>query len=568
VATITGPGAATSTAVPLSFASSVPKVTYTYNGYLPITESWSGPVTGSIQFGYDKYLKPITKVATIGSFPSTVNYSLDADGMVTCASTASNCGSLANDLKAQYNGPNLRLSNVTVGNASEALGYDSFGALASQTAMQGTTNLLQMTYVGGAAQRDNMGRIKTKVETWPDATNHTFNYTYDPLGRLTQVTDTQGATTTTTESYTYDNDGNRLTEINTPASNPALYDAQDRLNAFWTGDGHTWSFTYTDDGSLSTRVDNTSGLSEQLTYDGLGNLTQVKLLNGTTITSTIDYIVDGKGRRIGKKVNGTLKKQWIYDGQLRIVAELTTNGSTNTMTRFVYGSRTNTPELMLKYTSPGATPTAYRIFSDHLGSPRVVVNAANVNDVLLKVHYSAFGIPTLEGGSLDAVPMGFAGGLFDPDTALVRFGARDYDARFGRWVSKDPILFKGRQGNLYVYAHNDPINFIDPTGTDELLTVAAASMFAGGAAMVLTPASVVFAVGALNWWNPVGWGLIAAGVGLGIYSEWDTLSSLSNLDWTQDKLKPVDDSNKRQMDQLKELDRLQKDQEGAGGNCQ
>jgi len=39
VATITGPGAATSTAVPLSFASSVPKVTYTYNGYLPITRA-------------------------------------------------------------------------------------------------------------------------------------------------------------------------------------------------------------------------------------------------------------------------------------------------------------------------------------------------------------------------------------------------------------------------------------------------------------------------------------------------------------------------------------------------
>ena len=219
-------------------------------------------------------------------------------------------------------------------------------------------------------------------------------------------------------------------------------------------------------------MDNTSGLSEQLTYDGLGNLTQVKLLNGTTITSTIDYIVDGKGRRIGKKVNGTLKKQWIYDGQLRIVAELTTNGSTNTMTRFVYGSRTNTPELMLKYTSPGATPTAYRIFSDHLGSPRVVVNAANVNDVLLKVHYSAFGIPTLEGGSLDAVPMGFAGGLFDPDTALVRFGARDYDARFGRWVSKEPLRFVAGT-NFYVYSHNDPVDYVDVDGRFPILVVGA-----------------------------------------------------------------------------------------------
>jgi len=116
--------------------------------------------------------------------------------------------------------------------------------------------------------------------------------------------------------------------------------------------------------------------------------------------------------------------------------------------------------------APGATtPTAvYRIFSDPVGSPRYVVNAANGSDVLLKVHYSAFGIPIVEGGSLDAIPFGFAGGLYDNDTGLVHFGARDYDPMIGRWVSKDPILFGGGQTNIYVYAANDPINLIDPTG--------------------------------------------------------------------------------------------------------
>ena len=34
-------------------------------------------------------------------------------------------------------------------------------------------------------------------------------------------------------------------------------------------------------------------------------------------------------------------------------------------------------------------------------------------------------------------PFGFAGGLYDPDTGLVRFGARDYDAETGRWTSKE-----------------------------------------------------------------------------------------------------------------------------------
>jgi len=125
----------------------------------------------------------------------------------------------------------------------------------------------------------------------------------------------------------------------------------------------------------------------------------------------------------------------------------------------------NTPEVMYQYAPGASTPTAvYRIFSDPVGSPRYVVNAANGSDVLLKVHYSAFGIPLVEGGSLDAIHFGFAGGLYDNDTGLVHFGARDYDPMIGRWISKDPILFNGGQVNLYVYAGNDPVNYVDPSG--------------------------------------------------------------------------------------------------------
>jgi len=46
----------------------------------------------------------------------------------------------------------------------------------------------------------------------------------------------------------------------------------------------------------------------------------------------------------------------------------------------------------------------------------------------------------------------------------VRFGARDYDAETGRWVSKDPILFGGGDSNLYQYTMADPVNWIDPSG--------------------------------------------------------------------------------------------------------
>ncbi|MCK6553930.1 RHS repeat-associated core domain-containing protein [Candidatus Binatia bacterium] len=66
-------------------------------------------------------------------------------------------------------------------------------------------------------------------------------------------------------------------------------------------------------------------------------------------------------------------------------------------------------------------------------------------------------------------PFGFAGGLYDPDTGLVRFGARDYDPQTGRWTAKDPIGFDGGDSNLYGYVLSDPVNRTDPGGRDATL---------------------------------------------------------------------------------------------------
>lgn len=57
-------------------------------------------------------------------------------------------------------------------------------------------------------------------------------------------------------------------------------------------------------------------------------------------------------------------------------------------------------------------------------------------------------------------PFGFAGGVYDRDTKLVRFGARDYDAELGRWTSKDRLL----ASNRYAYAFGNPLKYTDPLG--------------------------------------------------------------------------------------------------------
>jgi RHS repeat-associated protein len=62
------------------------------------------------------------------------------------------------------------------------------------------------------------------------------------------------------------------------------------------------------------------------------------------------------------------------------------------------------------------------------------------------------------------IPIGFAGGLYDHDTKLTKFGYRDYDSQTGRWMSKDPIDFDGGDSNLYGYVMGDPVNGVDPEG--------------------------------------------------------------------------------------------------------
>lgn len=84
----------------------------------------------------------------------------------------------------------------------------------------------------------------------------------------------------------------------------------------------------------------------------------------------------------------------------------------------------------------------------------------------MRLRYDEFGNVLAESNP-GFQPFGFAGGLYDSDTGLTRFGARDYDAVTGRWMSKDPIGFGGGDTSLYAYVSGDPINRKDPTGLRE-----------------------------------------------------------------------------------------------------
>lgn len=284
--------------------------------------------------------------------------------------------------------------------------------------------------------------------SWSGTMTGKVSWKYD--NALRPVSETVGSNSV---SLTYDSYG-RLSQIGTEA----LGYASDGTSLAWTTCGQiSEALSYSSDyGELSAhKVTGGTGASvptegaTTYTYDTLGQLRSVQLPS-----KRIDYLIDPAGRRVGKRVDGQLVKGFLFDGRGHVVAEL--DGTGTVLSQFAYGSRRHVPDLMLR---GGKT---YRLVSDYLGSVRLVVDT-NTSSIAQQLDYDVWGRVTND-TSPGLQPFGFAGGLYDTDTGLVRFGARDYDPATGRWTNKDPILFGGGQTNLYVYVGNDPVNFMDPSG--------------------------------------------------------------------------------------------------------
>lgn len=497
---------------------------FTYDGPLVKTTTLSGAglKTTTVARDFDTDLRVSSESMTTTAGTTTLSFGYDADSFLKCVSVA---GCADNDqaaLRLSYSNVLSRLETATMGKTNSSWLHDSYGMVRStQTwATLSGSNFSFLQDLSSPA-RDELGRIRgSRIVN--GGTSKLTEYTYDLQGRLETVTEDS----VLTETFAYDDNGNRLS-VTTPAGvTSAAYDDQDRLQSFGA-----FTYTYTAAGDIKSKFNTTTNERWEYTYDALGNLVKVKLPNQTVI----DYLVDGKNRRVGKKVNGTLVKQWVWSSQLRIAAEL--DGSGQVLSRFLYGNQPTTPEAVVR--SNGT----YRIVSDHLGSPRALVNVQAPADVILRLSYKAFG--EVSGTGIGTIPQGFAGGLYDADTGLVRFGARDYDPVVGRWVSKDPILFRGGQANLYVYVGNDPINLIDPSGREWAQFLAIGLMGAG---------SVV------RFANPVlGYSLMGLGAALELYLILSEESGAEDqINQIEIELKPLRDERKRNEDILKEEDRIER----------
>ncbi|NPC83478.1 hypothetical protein HPC49_35300 [Pyxidicoccus fallax] len=397
-------------------------LSFTLDGPLVKDVAWSGGVSGSVGYTYNANFD-VASVSVNGATP--IEYLYDNDRLL------SHVGSLT----TTRNPSNGLLTGTTMGSVTTSQEYNSFGEVKSLGAKYGATTL----YSVSLEPRDNGGRITNRTETVQGGAPQAWVYTYDAAGHLETVTLNGVAHA----SYGYDANGNRTTQTEGGVTTVATYDEQDRLQTR----GAT-IYTWGPRGDLQTKTVGVAVTS--YTYDTAGNLTAVSLPDGTEVA----YVIDAANRRVGKRVNGSLTQGFLYDGQLRIVAEL--DGAGNVVSRFVYGTKAHSPDYMLK---GGVT---YRFVSDHLGSPRLLVNTAN-GSVAQTLAYDVWG-NVLVDSNPGFQPFGFAGGLYDSDTKLTRFGARDYDAEAGRWTTKDPIRFAGGDSNLYAYVGSKPVGSIDPTG--------------------------------------------------------------------------------------------------------
>ena len=113
----------------------------------------------------------------------------------------------------------------------------------------------------------------------------------------------------------------------------------------------------------------------------------------------------------------------------------------------------------------GGTPTTQTryLLHDHLGSTRVVLDSNN--QVLGSFDYSPFG-ETTPTGNVANVAYRYTGQEVNGALGTYNYHARHYDAGVGRFLRVDPARYNA---SPYLYANDNPVNFVDQTGQQPIL---------------------------------------------------------------------------------------------------
>ena len=342
----------------------------------------------------------------------------------------------------KYYDANGRVTSIRYNNdVTQSYGYDKGGRVTSVSTSSAIGSLDNYTY--SYTIGSTYTTLRASVTATLGSSTWTTNYAYDHLNRVT------GATTTgaypMTSSYSYDANGNRLsgsttgTGASTPYSYTYQYDTANQLK-------QVNSSTCTNDGNGNQTG---CGTSYKETYNARNQTTSMSTPNGSL---THQYVGADSTQRV--QTTGTRAATYTYNA-LGLGLEKDSSGN------LVAYTRDNQGNLLSMRTASGD----YFYLFDALGS---IVGVVDESDHLANTYlYDPYGVTEHQTGT-QYNPWQFAGGYFDASTLYYKYGTRYYD-RFGRWTQKDPQP----SANPYLYANDDPVNLVDPSGRDTINCVTA-----------------------------------------------------------------------------------------------
>lgn len=343
-------------------------------------------------------------------------------------------------------------------------------------------NLLTMP--SGANQQkthDALGRL-TRIEAHKAnaTTLNRYDYLYDAAGQRSQLTLLDGevrafgynekreltsadSNTDVAYDYTYafDQIGNR--EQSTIGGVTTTYTANNVNQYSQITDGTPVNPTYDNNGSLTD-----DGIFE-LVWDEGNRLVEAR---NTVTNQRVEYLYDGLGRRIERKVYDALtggnlvsESSQLYSGWNSLMDVDGANAELETRT---WGldiadstGQTGGVGALLARRKAG-NGDVFEFFYDGNGNVVDLLDAAGVT--VAHYEYDPFGgLTTQLGSEAVANDWRFSTKPQDGMTGLYYYGYRYYSAETGRWLSRDPIEERGGV-NLYGFIGNDGVNKVDVLG--------------------------------------------------------------------------------------------------------
>jgi len=424
--------------------------TYTYGcgGLLTSVRTTTGE---GIDYSYDD-LKRVTTLSYTGVLNETLSYSNyhplhNLPQSITYAGSTQTLTYDKDALLTQAGNYTLnresdsgQLTGIVNNSYTQTFSYNEYGERNSKADSFNTANLYRYEILN----RTLSGKIETKLEQISTNQANFYQYTYDIAGRLIEVK-TNGQTT---ESYKYDHNGNRLEATVNNTTTKAYYTIEDQLEVYGQN-----TYRYDDDGYLQEKT--TPNGTTTYSYGTLGELQQVTTPTTSTGSVTVvSYQHNANNQRVAKLINNQVVEKYLWADLTTLLAIYDSND--NLIQRFEYVND------RMPVSMTDSNGTKYYLHYDQVGTLKAVSDANG--NIVKESTYDTFGNILNDTNPSLKVPFGFAGGLYDQDTKLTRFGYRDYDATTGKWTAKDPIGFAGGDSNLYGYVLGDPVNFIDPNG--------------------------------------------------------------------------------------------------------